>query len=270
MTDHHLTDEGLNAYVDGELPPRERPCVAASIARNPDLARRVAVLTRLKTAVADSAGPAPERFPPRVKRHWSRRAPVRYGAAAAVLLLAVTTVWMFGVVPDRRADAWLSRGIASHVAWTAEALRPSKVALDAEALLTTVQALDHPLHVPDMRAAKLRLTGARYIAPDGENENPAVQLRYTGRRGCRVSLWIAPAPDTLPTSLEEHRLGAQRGFSWRVDDIGYAIFATGMAARRFELLVRNTYRATQAHRRPPTNWREELRTASNAAPPCSA
>ncbi len=270
MTDRHFSDDVLNAYVDGELPPRERARIAASIAKDPKLAGRVALLASLKTAVADSAGAMPEQPAIVMEWPWWRRSPVRYAAVAAAIAIMLTTVWSMHLFSRSQSDNWLQRGLAHHLAWTTEHAADAAKPLDAELLLAAAQQLDRPLHIPNMRSAKLRLTGARFFPADRKNRNPAVQLKFTGRRGCRVSLWIASADHDLPTSLTEHKVGDEWGFYWRIDRTGYAIFASGMNAMRFKLLVRNTYRATHERRRPPTGWRDELRIASNAAPPCSA
>ena len=275
MTDHNVTDEKLNAYVDGELPPDARARIAASIAQDPVLAARVAVLAQLKTAVADSAG-----APPRSLRHtddtvWWRMSPIRYAATAAVVMLAIAASVSLIVsnstpVANTYVNAWLMHGIGQHAAWIAQPLQANRRTPDAEFLLAAVDALDQPLHVPEMRSAKLRLTGVRYVAPGAERNSAGIHLKYTGNRGCRVTLWIARAPDELPTTLTPYAVGAQRGYYWRVDKTGYAIFAAGMAPKRFDLLARNTFRATRERQRPPADWRNELRIASNAAPPCAA
>ncbi len=47
------SDEVLNAYVDGELPSHEAAMLLRQMARNPELAERVAILTRLRMELRD-------------------------------------------------------------------------------------------------------------------------------------------------------------------------------------------------------------------------
>jgi hypothetical protein len=69
---------------------------------------------------------------------------------------------------------------------------------------------------------------------------------YVGTRGCRLGLWIAPAP----AGLHEELLiaPASEAATWRVKDTGYRIVARDMDAARFRAVAEYLVQVT---RRPP-------------------
>ena len=87
----------LNAYVDGELDAEGAAEVASAIARDPELAARVATLSKLKATAAAIPGEAVSPPPAFLNAMRTRRAPlVRRAAVAAsmLLMLAVAGIWL--------------------------------------------------------------------------------------------------------------------------------------------------------------------------------
>jgi hypothetical protein len=124
-------------------------------------------------------------------------------------------------------------------------------------------------HVPDLTSAKLRLTYLRLHEKATVN-GPALHLGYTGRRGCRLSLWITltpTMPDAEPRAFEEPAIIA---YHWRTNGIGYGLLATGMDKRRFRLIADSVFESSRRQRGFDDRTRYALRQASDVAPPCGA
>lgn len=265
------SDEDLNAYVDGELSPHDRAKVAQAVAGDSRLAEKVAALARLKSVVSgltddcsmtlDDLGLA--------ERRPSRTA-VRIAASLLVAALVAGTTAGIWNWRNAKVDAWVALAKTQHLAWLAEDEAQPERASPATLRLAAQRHLTVPAHIPDMRSANLALSAIHYGADPADASAEIMQLRYTGQRGCRVSLTLSRGRTALDTSLAEFIEGHSRGFYWRVGDIGYALFATGMDDRRFSLLARNVYEATRDNHAAPPAMRRELRVATASAKPCSA
>ena len=68
------TEQDLNAYVDSELSPQDDARVAQAIAQDPNIAARVATLTRLKSMLS-TLGPVMER-PPTPPSYYTATVPL--------------------------------------------------------------------------------------------------------------------------------------------------------------------------------------------------
>lgn len=270
MSDHVPSDEFLNAYVDGELSPHDRAWVAHAIAANPGIADKVAALARLKSVVSglgDDRALGLEDLG--VAKSRNSRAFARVAASvAAVLLVAGLAAGAYWGWRDTKAAALVAEAKGRHLAWLAEDTVAQGDEDTARLVRAAMRQRHVPAHIPDMRSAKLALSGVAYFTDAAAPG--AMQLRYTGRRGCRVSLWLSQGPSPLATTLTESDDGRSRGFYWRVDEVSYALFATGMDTNRFTLLARNVYEATRDHREPPAQHERELRVATDTAAPCRA
>ena len=258
--------EDLNAYVDGELSPPDRAEVAAALAARPALARRVAVLTKLKATAGEGteAAAADDFLPPRGPawrgRSWSRIA-VGLVAALAIAASAVLIPWRAG-----DGDAWLTAPLAVHDAWVAsgEAGLPES---GAGAVLVGLANLGSGAEIPDLTAAKLTITGVRFL-PATDERSPALHVAYGGTRGCRVTLWITPAPPGLdPMKLTLHQRGPYRVYGWRAGDIAYALISSVHPAR-FELIARTARKVTLERVQPDDETRTALRRSRQQSPPC--
>jgi anti-sigma factor RsiW len=269
MTDRLPTDEDLNAYVDGELSPHDRARVAHAVAADAALADRVAALARLKSVVAGIAEERPVTLGDiGLATHRRRTSFARFAASVAIVTMlasiAAGSYWGWRVIET---DTLVAEAKTRHLAWLSDAADSGPEPDFSTVLNAAMRRLEGPAHVPDFASAKLTLSDVVYF---DQAAAPTVQLRYTGRRGCRVSLWLSHGPSPLDTSLTETEDAQARGFYWRVGDVSYALFATGMDTRRFTLLARNAYEATRDNREPPEPHRRELRVATDGAAPCRA
>lgn len=261
------TDQDLNAYIDGELSPQDDARVARAVAQYPKIAAQVANLTRLKSALSGLG----DEMPRAVAVPHSHR-PVRwFGMAASIgLLIAVGIAMLTGFTPfGQEDDGWYREAVAEHVAWARDPSLPDAAEVEANLFLASVERFGLPVQTPDLTSASLRLTYMRYL-PAVESAAPALHLGYTGRRGCKVTLWVSASPEGLGTALTESRVDKLRGFRWRSGETAYALFATGMEERRFTVIANKVYEATRERRGFDDGTRMALKNASTGVPPCQA
>ncbi|MDH5410040.1 MAG: hypothetical protein OEY16_01520 [Alphaproteobacteria bacterium] len=266
MNDYQ-TEELLSAYVDGELTPTESACMADAIARDPRLATRVALLTRVKYSLSDLAVEPPDGIPLPDSR-WSR--PMLAIAASVGLFVAVMSGIMTGFL-DFGADrgGWYQRAAATHAEWAQEPAAPGAREIDANLYLASVDRLHLSFQAPDLTSANLRLTYLRFYEAV-ENSTAAMHMGYTGQHGCRLTMWVTRAPSSLGTDLTEVRDGKTRSFRWRAGKVAYALFATGMAEQRFTTIADKVHQATRVMHGFDDETRMALNDISRKAPPCAA
>lgn len=266
MNDYPL-EEMLSAYVDGELSPEDDARVADAIARSPRLAARVATLSRVKSSLSGLAV-EPSRKINLPRKKWSKAmvaVAASGGLFVAVMSALLTSYLSFG--GDQ--GGWYEMAAATHGEWAKEPAVPNAREVDANMYLASVSRLHLPVYAPDLTDARLRLTYIRFMKSDGATP-AALHLGYTGRRGCRVTLWVTGAPKSMSTDLTETRDGKLRGFRWRADGVAYGLFATGMAEQRFTTIAEKVYEATTQSHGFDDGMRMALNEASRSAPPCAA
>lgn len=264
---NYPTDKTLSAYVDGELSPEDDARVADAVAHSPTLAARVAALSRIKSKLAGLAVEPPERIHlPR--QRWSK---AWMAVAASVgLFLAVISGVLTGYLNfGGNSGDWYDIAAARHMSWLDQKTSPDTNEVDANIFLAGVSRLHLPVYAPDLTDAKLRLTYVRFVERI-DSIPAALHLGYTGRHGCKVTLWVTSAPKGMSTKLTESRDDKLRGFRWRADKTAYALFAAGMEERRFTTIADKVYEATSNSHGFDEEMRMALYNATRTAPPCSA
>lgn len=258
-----ITEEILNAYVDGELAPDQSAEVALAVARDPAMAARVAALSRVKSSLSGMAV-VPPRSIVLAGPRWSKG--LVAAAACFGLCLALLSALATGYLPyTAQTDGWYRSAAVHHAAWAMERPSPNAPLIDANRYLIGVNRLQLPVHAPDLTSANLRLTYFRYYG-ERDGNRPALHLGYTGRRGCQVTLWVTAAERGLAAKLTETRQGDMRGFRWRVGEVAYALFATGMNEARLTAISEKVYEATSSGRGFNDESRIALEEASRGAP----
>jgi anti-sigma factor RsiW len=266
MTDKP-TEQELNAYVDGELSPQDVARVARWIARDARIASRIATLTRLKSAMSELAQkPAKPILLPRPRLSLGLAAL----AASFALLVAVSAAILTGITPLGSNDiAWFEEARQEHTAWAVDPADPNAREVEANLHLANLERVAVTFQSPDLTSAKLRLTYEHFYQAS-RTAPPALHLGYTGRRGCKVTLWVTSAPESLSQKLTEIRQDKMRGFRWRVGRTAYAMFATGMEEQRFTVIANKVYESTRKNRGFDDGTRVALNKASTGVPPCQA
>lgn len=260
----YLTDELLNAYVDGELSPGDDARVAQAIASDPRLACRVATLSRIKLALSGLAV-APVEHIQLTTRRWSKA--MLAVAASVGLAVAVMSGMLAGFLHfGGSGHDWTRQAAAAHAEWASQPAAPDATEIDANLYL---DRLNLPIHAPDLTSARLRLTYLKFYEA-GAHQSAALHLGYTGRHGCQLTLWVTAAPHGVNTGLSEFRDGKTRSFRWSQDRIAYSLFATGMAEDRFTMIAAKVHEATRKMRGFDDETRMALSAVSGKAPPCAA
>ncbi len=224
--------EELNAYVEGALAPARRLEVERAAAAEPGVAAEIERLRALKAALAatlDGVEAPPARLPSRPRP----AALPRWVAAAAVLLLAVVSaaVLLLPGAGPTKGSSWLQQAEAAHRDW--QAATPTADGLTLPAALSGEAA-----------AYDLTLAGLQLVAVEARPEGH--YLGYLGSNGCRLGLWIAPAPPDLTPSLVRHDRGDLLLATWSSGGRGFALLAEDMDPRRFESVAALLLRRTQA------------------------
>lgn len=251
--------ERLGAYIDRELAPAEAAEVAAAIARDPDIAARVATLSRLK-ASATSADPQSDAMPPSPALRPRFRAWPAVAAACTVFALlgsAALWQWLPATAPEH---AWLEDAAEEYQSWLAGGTgRPddSRIRIGLQAHETE--------QVPDLSAAKLSLVHVS-LTPSGAGSG--LFLGYQGVHGCRLGLWIGASEASLVDLPTKVAVDALEGYVWRVEDTGYALLARGMDAVRLRMLAEAVSRITHQRQRLDESARIALRETTGIGAPC--
>jgi anti-sigma factor RsiW len=241
MTKPSWTD--LNAYVDGELAPDAAADIAAAIAADGGLAAQVAALARLKVATGEALTPDPSDVPPVALVRPARR-PAFLGirppsgighwrsvaAGLALALFVGMAGWLPAPGPDAAA-AWIAAVEARHRSWLAA--DPHPVPVDERAVMLA-DAPGRTGRVPDLGFANLSVA---HLVVETSGRQPGLYIGYVGANGCRLGLWIGPAPDALAAGLTERRNGDVQGFTWRIGETGYAVMAHGMDPQRLTAIA---------------------------------
>lgn len=244
MTKPSWTD--LNAYIDGELPPGAAAEIAAAIAEDARLATEVAALARLKAAASDALAIDPTEVPPirlprPAARPVSRLGWCRPAIAAGLLLAVVIGLASWSLAPNSHATGvWLAAIETRHVGWLADDPHPKPIDGDA---IVLASAADSPRRVPDLGSAGLSVA---YLSVDASGRMPGLYVGYVGVNGCRLGLWIGPAPEALPADLTERRDAETHSFTWRVGDTAYTVLARDMDERRLTAIAGYLERLTRA------------------------
>ena len=261
MSDRRITFEMLNTYVDGELDAAATAEVARAVAENPTLAREVAALSRLRSAVAESVE-APPISVPAPPSATGRRTAIAAGISFA--LFVAGSVLVFNLDRNVGAD-WLARAWQMHRGWsiedvTAQPRSPSLLVRYAEAVPGA--------YVPDLSASRLSLIHATVAPFTGQRR--ALLAGYRGTRGCKISLVVFRSLDALGEALSPFRDGKNEAYGWRAGPLGYIIMSDGMDSGRFRLLAESVRETSRQHVPFDKETRLALRQSRDKSAPCMA
>jgi anti-sigma factor RsiW len=260
--------ERLSAYVDGELPADEAAEIAARLVTDRELAAQVAALTRLKAEVKGAFAPPPQPLPVIAPpRPASSRGGRLQWIAAAAAVAALAFLWWPGT--DRGPElqgGWLKPAIERHAEWRATVGRGDRIDVSAAGPALGLGDLGRSAQVLDFSDAGLQVSRIEFVRQNGLAA--ALHVGYVGNRGCRVSLWIGRA--TGSPEPVSGRFGGVDVVAWRVDDLAYALLASGLDSERFQLIARSAREATMRHRPIDPDARVALQTSRDTSTPCAA
>jgi anti-sigma factor RsiW len=223
--------EDLHAYVDGQLPPRERRLVEARLAADPEAKRRVedyaAIregLRALYNPVLAEAVPAEMRHTPR-PRHWLRP----LASVAASVFLLVTGVWIGmqvngGAVSVLAGPPHIVREAAmAYAVFTPEVRHPVEVPGDQEAHLVAwlSKRMGTQMHAPRLEDLGFLLVGGRLMSSD---DGPGALLMYENAEGKRVVLYAClNEEDERNTAFRFAQADAVSVYYWFEGPLSYAL-----------------------------------------------
>ncbi len=260
----------LNAFVDGELAPREAARVAREIADDPTAAADAAALGEMKAALGGAIPPREIPVPGGTgpARSGRRRAVGAVGAALA-LLLVVAVGWR--LLPGtgatgQPAPPWLAAALGQHETLSDMTDQPTTL---RQAAMPGPDRAFAP-YVPDLTAGKLRI--GRVLGFTGPDGAEAFAANYRGNRGCRLTLVaFADGAEGLAESLQPlGRFGdvAASGYVWRVGGVRYLLVADGMDGNRLATIARTVHRGSHLHRPIDPDGRTRMAEARAKSVPC--
>lgn len=234
-----VTQDLLNAFVDGHLDEGERERIAEAIRNDAALAERVnqwqSTRDRLKALhdpVLDE--PIPARFcterNPGLFEPLKRRSllPARIAASIAMLIFGGIMGWFGHVLYQNQTEnpdlVLTDRALSAHTVYTIEVRHPVEVGQDNEQHLIAwlSKRLNHPLKAPDLSSTGFKLVGGRLLPAAGR---PAAQLMYEDATGLRLTLYVGNNPSNKETAFRFVSDDGLNAFYWLDREIGYVIVA---------------------------------------------
>jgi anti-sigma factor RsiW len=259
MSGRQVTFEMLNAYVDGELDTAAAAEVAKAVAEDQALAREVAALSRLRSAVADSveAPPLSVPTPPSAR---GRGTAIAASIAFAMFIAGSVLVSNFY---GNSGAAWLASAWQIHRGWSNQG-----VTAQTRATLHLAQYADAVpgAFVPDLSASRLSLVHAAVSSFAGDRR--VLLAGYRGTRGCKISLLIFPTSGALGEALSPFRDGMNKAYGWRAGPLGYLILSDGMDSGRFKLLAESVRHTSRLQAPFDDETRMALRDSRDKSAPC--
>jgi anti-sigma factor RsiW len=240
MSEGMISEDDLQAYVDGRLDASRCVLVEQYLEQNQGAAARIAAYIEqshdLRAAFARVTkkpvlAPIRESGQNTIRR--TARQPPWMAAAAAVLLAFIVGGgggWLVRgqIAPPQLTGipALTQEAVANHLVYTEDHGRPVELAADREVVLVhwLSKRLNTPVKVPDLTSVGYNFMGGRLAATD---HGPAAMLMYEDAHGNRLTIFTRPMPrdnrdtKTLPVSAD-----SVQGFAWICDGLGYTVLAT--------------------------------------------
>jgi anti-sigma factor RsiW len=229
-----VSEDELNAYVDGELPADRREAVALWLAENPEQAAMVAAwLAQSESirarygAVADE--PVPERLKVEnvlrmtgaVSRKWMAMA-----AAAATVAFVVggAAGWFVrgaSAVAPTGLDTFTAEALDAYKLYVVEVRHPVEVPASELAHMSQwlSKRLGYDQRIPDLQSIGLKLVGGRLLpGPTGA----AAFYMYEGPSGERFTIYCGKA-GVQQTALRYKEGSQVAAFYWVDDKVAYVV-----------------------------------------------
>jgi len=228
--DAPVTEDELQAYVDGELAAERHNAVDAWLMGHPEEAARVAAWRAQAEAIrarysAIASEPVPSHFDldrlARGARSW------RAVAAAAVIgafLIGGVVGWMArgaSAAAPSRFDVFTAQALDAHQLYVVEVRHPVEVTgAEREHLVQWLsKRLDRELRVPDLESSGLKLVGGRLLpGPSGA----AAFFMYEGPSGERFTIYYAPT-DSPATAMRYRAAERFAALYWVEQGLAYVV-----------------------------------------------
>lgn len=233
-----VSEDDLQAYVDGRLSDARRVEIDGYLADHPDVAARVASERVQREALRDRLAPKyAEPIPARLRissiraaqyasrSHWMRNA-----AAALVLVTAGAAGGWFARSPNLAqpsgpaAVTVAQDAVSAYRTFVVEVAHPVEVGADKETHLLQwlSKRLGRTLRAPDLASFGFKLMGGRLL-PAGNGA--AAMLMYDDDHGTRLSVYIR-AGEGSETAFRFRKDGEVSTFDWLDQGFGFAVSAS--------------------------------------------
>jgi len=245
-----VTEDEIQAYVDGALSEARRADVERELERNPDLAARVSDYFSLNSLLHErydrvlgeplpaSLRTAPEPLPAhqREAANWPR-----FAGMAAALVLGVGIGWgtHFGMsmmapsastatdvrtVSADSSELFARQAAVAHVVYMPEVARPDNMSSTQEQdfVQWLANRLGTDVHPPMLEKSGFALAGGRLLP--GDDGGQVAQFMYRNAQGERVTLCISHRKvSSNTTAFKLYQDGPVSVFYWVDGDFGYAL-----------------------------------------------
>lgn len=232
-----ISDTELNAYADRQLAPDRVAALESALARDPEMAARLAAIRAQNAAITQALDPwlgepipgrllaaatPPASRGPALSLSWWRPA----GALAATLAIGIAAGW-FGreAMLERQGmpTTFPRQAAYAHVMYAGDRGRPVEISAQEEQRLERwlTRRLGIAVSPPDLSAVGFKLVGGRLVAG---NEKPTGLFMYEDAEGRRLTLqWRKNEPGTREVAFryaEESGVGI---FYWVDGNCAYAL-----------------------------------------------
>jgi anti-sigma factor RsiW len=240
MTDRHITEEDLHAFIDGRLDGQRSETVRTYLAAHPEKAETVAAYSADRQMLRDALQPvAKAPIPPSLDirrmaeaRRLSNVTLWRLPMAASIALaIGLGGGWLIrgAAMPAQNGVAALGREAADNYrVYAYDANRPVEIAATDEAKLVrwVSNRLQRPVAAPNLSQTGFRLIGGRLVTtPHG----PAAMFLYDGAQGQRLAVLIRPMAIDKQTRMSEQGFDGLGGVSWAEKGLGYSLVGPASA-----------------------------------------
>jgi anti-sigma factor RsiW len=249
----NMSEDELNAYVDGELPADRHAAVEAWLATHPDDAAKIAAWRKQADLIRARYGVVADEIPPRrldIARLARRRRRVIAAAAAAVVaafLAGGVIGWNArGVQAPAPSDLrrFTSDALDAYRLYTVEVRHPVEVPGDQRPHLVEwlSKRVGSPLRAPELDNVGLKLVGGRLLpGPTGAT----AFFMYEGPSGERFTLYCGRTSDA-ETALRYTNGEKNAAYYWVDDNLAYVL--SGPAERdRLLAIAQAAYEQIDRH-----------------------
>lgn len=227
-----ISEDDLNAYIDGRLSSARQEDVRRYLGRNPDEAARIADHMRHADALRAALAPLADRPIPselhlmRLAASRRRRSDRLRRIAASVVLVGAGLAggWFGHARMESGTVAVLGQETAATYALLSQGDAPTLTyaAADPQALVDWAStALRRPMRVPDLSGSGFRFLGGQ-VVPTAQG--PAMAAIYENELGDRLVFQARPMRAPGGTKMTPYRSAEGGGLVWERNDMGYSLF----------------------------------------------
>ncbi|MGF1562919.1 MAG: anti-sigma factor family protein [Geminicoccaceae bacterium] len=246
-----VSPAALNAFVDHELPPREKAEVIDFLAHHPGTYQEIARVMQDKRQIADAASlddePLEESFDTladclsdRLARYERRVQVRRWGMRSAAALSMLAVGWTshsvytqgYGSVGGEQpmvqsasfetTPRFLADAAGAHNVFAGDHIHPVEyTAAQEPAMVDWFHAmLDGNVVIPHIEQIGFDLVGGRLL---GTADGPIAHVLYENQRGDRVSLFFAKQAIAGDDEIRLVKMGKTYASYWQGDEYSYAV-----------------------------------------------